>query len=371
MKIKNIVVTIVFCLFVFGFFALCILHEPNDFSESERRPLAQLPSITVSGVLSGESIKDFDKYTVDQFPFRDTFRSVYMWYRKNVAGIKESNGFAVEDGYISKVETVLYEESLAKVINSFKQIYENLLKDNGGKVYLSLVPDKNYFFANEYGYPSIDYEKLCEAMKNGLSEMEYIDIFGALALSDYYRTDTHWSQDKLLGVADAILGAMGQGKADGDYKVNSLYPFNGVYNSQSLLNLPPDTIYYLTNEILDGCTVFDYETGKTMPLYTLDKFDSREPYDIFLGGTKALLRIDNPRAEEKKELVVFRDSFGSSLIPLLCEGYSSVYVIDIRYVEAAYLGQLIDFEGKDVLFLYSTLIVNSNPAFKVTFQKNS
>ena len=81
---------------------------------------------------------------------------------------------------------------------------------------------------------------------------------------------------------------------------------------------------------------------------------------MFLSGTKALLRIDNPNATTDEELIIFRDSFGSSITPLLAEGYKSIYLVDIRYVMPDLLDRFIDFEGKDVLYLYSALILNSN-----------
>ncbi len=54
-----------------------------------------------------------------------------------------------------------------------------------------------------------------------------------------------------------------------------------------------------------------------------------------------------------RELVVFRDSFGSSLIPLLAQGYARTTVIDIRYIAPSRLDQLVSFHGQDVLFLFS------------------
>ena len=84
---------------------------------------------------------------------------------------------------------------------------------------------------------------------------------------------------------------------------------------------------------------------------------------MFLGGTKALLRIDNPDAQTDLELIVFRDSFGSSMVPLLVQGYKSVYVVDIRYVSPDAVEYYIETEGKDTLFLYSALILNQK-AFK-------
>ncbi|MBQ2264154.1 MAG: hypothetical protein II341_02020, partial [Oscillospiraceae bacterium] len=69
-------------------------------------------------------------------------------------------------------------------------------------------------------------------------------------------------------------------------------------------------------------------------------------------------------AKSQRELVVFRDSFGSSLIPLLVKDYATVTVVDTRYVSPDLLGQYLEFEKQDVLFLYSTLILNNSLALK-------
>ena len=41
-----------------------------------------------------------------------------------------------------------------------------------------------------------------------------------------------------------------------------------------------------------------------------------DPYSVFLSGSKSLLTITNPSADTDRELVIFRDSFASSLAPL-------------------------------------------------------
>ena len=68
--------------------------------------------------------------------------------------------------------------------------------------------------------------------------------------------------------------------------------------------------------------------------------------------------------KEEKELVVFRDSFGSSIIPLLATGYSKITVIDTRYISPKLLKEYVTFENKDVLFMYSTLIINDSNTLK-------
>ena len=362
-KIKNIAVTFSFLIALALLSGMCIKMylNPVATSESERRPLAQFPTeITWESIEDRTSIEKFEDYSVDQFPFREFFRSVKAKFHLNVLGLAENNGLAVKDGYIAKIEQEFNEEIVDYSLGRLQYVYEKFLKENGGDKFVAIVPDKNYFLGKEYGYPAPDYDKLTEDVKESLSGMEYIDLFGLLELEDYYRTDTHWSQDKIGAVVDKLLAEMGAAdRVTGDYKENTLYPFYGVYYGQSALQPEPDTITYLTSDILDSCTVYDYETGETYGIYNFEKFNGKDGYDFFLSGTKALLRIDNPNATTDEELIVFRDSFGSSITPLLAEGYKSVYVVDIRYVMPDMLDRFIDFEGKDVLYIYSALILNS------------
>ena len=329
--------------------------------------MAQFPDkITWDGIVDKTVIDEFEDYSVDQFPFREFFRSIKAKFQLNVLGLKENNGLATEDGYIVKIEQDFVDKNVDYSIGRLQHFYNMFIKDNGGDHYISLIPDKNYFLGKDYGYPAPDYAGLTDKVTSSLPQMEYIDIFGALELEDYYFTDTHWSQDKIHDVVEVLGNAMGFGdRISGNYTENKLEGFKGVYYGQSALNPAPDTLVYLTNDILNSCTVFDYEQNKTIGLYDLEKFKGSDGYDLFLSGTKPLLRIDNPNASTEDTLVIFRDSFGSSITPLISEAYKTIYIVDIRYIADATLMMydkmnMIDFEGADVLFLYSALILNSN-----------
>jgi len=367
-KIKNVVVTSVFVAFIALLAVLSVvsIFNPAERSEAERRPLAQFPSqITWEGIVDKTVINAFEKANVDQFPFREFFRGVKAKFQYNILGLKENNGLALKDGYIVKIEQDFNQDNLDYSIGRLQYFYDKLLKDNGGKHYVSLIPDKNYFLGQNSGYPAPDYAGLTDKVTTALPGMQYIDIYDKLALEDYYRTDTHWSQDKIGDVVNTIASAMGfADHLSGKYTENKLEGFKGVYYGQSALKPTPDTLVYLTNDVLNGCTVFDYEANTTTTIYNLDRFSGSDGYDVFLSGTKPLLRIDNPNAATDKTLVVFRDSFGSSITPLFAEAYATIYVVDIRYIDVTVLnlyeklGKL-DFEGADVLFLYSALILNS------------
>ncbi len=369
-KIRNIVVTVTFSLFIAFFAVLCVLRifSPVEYSDVEKRPLAQFPTnITVESILNTKeedksTIKQFEKFTVDQFPFREFFRRLEAQFQLNVLNLKENHGYVQENGSIAELETTFFEKGLNGALGRLQYIYDKYLKDSSGDKYVCLVPDKNYFLGRDFGYPVRDYNWLTGKLQAALPDMTYIDITGDLTLDDYYLTDWHWSQDGLLGVQNTITEALGSAdRFETPFKENVLEGFKGGYTDQSALYPAPEKLVYLTNDILDACTVYDYETNKTYGLYNHELFSSKVPYDFFLSGTRALLRIDNPNATTDEELIVFRDSFGSSLIPLLSEGYKSIYVVDIRYVMSDMVGNLIGgYEDRDVLFLYSATILDQN-----------
>ena len=148
------------------------------------------------------------------------------------------------------------------------------------------------------------------------------------------------------------------------YTEEKYEPFYGVYYGQSALNMEPDKIVYLTNDTIENSKVYYYEDTNNNKVYTTDKLKNLDKYDIYLGGASSFIEITNPNNKTGRELVLFRDSFGSSLTPLLIEAYSKITLIDVRYINSDTYLNMIDFKEQDVLFLYSTLIVNNSSTLK-------
>ena len=238
------------------------------------------------------------------------------------------------------------------------------MKDTNVHVYYSMIPDKNYFLAEQHGYPTLDYDVLREKLHIGLDYMQYIDIFPLLSIGDYYDTDTHWRQDCIVDVAKHLADAMGT-DIDTVYTTQELdNPFYGVYYGQLGLPVDADRITYLINDTLANCIVYDHQNGREMSVYDMEKATDRDPYEMFLGGSLAVITIDNPNANTDKELVIFRDSFGSSIAPLLVEGYAKITLLDARYLHQNMIGNFVTFDNQDVLFLHSTSVLNNEIAFK-------
>lgn len=368
MKNKMINTTILLVIVnVWMLVALFTWFSPSqEESIEERRKLNRFPKISSQSLLSGSFMQNFEEYAQDQFPYRFTFRSIKAFTRYYLFGQKENNNIFIQDGYAAKLEGFLNEASIRNAAYKFQYLYEKYMEASAVKVYLSIVPDKGYFLAKENGYVSMDYQKLFQIMKRYTQFADYIDLANVLEIHDYYRTDLHWQQEKLIKVAEKISDAFSR---DADItpayrKVDTDTTFYGAYYGQAALPMEADPLVYLTNDIIEGCTVHNAVTGETTAVYDMNKLAGKDPYDLFLSGNNAILVIDNPMAERKKELVIFRDSFGSSLAPLLLEEYSKVTMIDIRYISSDLIGDYVTFDNQNVLFLYSTTVLNSSNMLK-------
>lgn len=364
-KIKNIVVVVCFVSILAGFMITNIMKADADFSYSERRKLADLPQFSFHKLFSGDLFEDFEKYSLDQFALRDGFRSLKAIGSYYILRKLDNNGIYVFNGNINKIEYPLNEKSIANAANKLNEVYEKNLQ--GMKVYYSMIPDKNYFLASKNGYPAIDYKKMTDIMNQQIKNMIYIDLFDSLTIEDYYKTDIHWSQDRIINAANKLLEHMNAGAEvnRSHYVEKELYPFYGSYYGQLALSIRPDKLVYLTNEMLEKAIVYDYETKTESSVYNPDSFTGMDPYDVYLSGAKALITISNPDNTTGRELILFRDSFGSSIAPLLLEGYSKVTLVDLRYISTDLLGKYLEFtDNQDVLFLYNTMILNNSYMLK-------
>lgn len=334
----------------------------KDISEAERRPLAQAPTLTVENLLNGKFMEKFEDYTLDQFPLRDTFRQVKSLFHYYGLQQKDNNGIYIADGFAAKLEYPLNKDSVTHATDRFTRFYEKYLKEKGSKVYLTVAPDKGYYLAQENGYLAMDYAAMFSQLQAQMPWAQYVDITDCLDYQDYYRTDTHWRQEALLAAAGKLCQAMGvtAPRAEDFTKTALQRPFYGVYYGQAALPMEGETLYIMESQLLSQCRVYDLESGKYASVYDMTKQTSRDLYDVFLSGAKSMLTIENPNAKTDRELIVVRDSFGSSMVPLLVQDYAKVTLVDIRYMNLELVDRFLEFKGQDVLFLYSTLVLNNS-----------
>lgn len=354
-KVKNIIVSILFSCILIVVLLVNIFSKDKDISVSERRRLASFPEFSVNNLFNGTFFSNFDKYAVDQFMMRDTIRENKV--KLDLAIKNNYHDVYVYNDYLIKQEYPLNESSLKNLTDRINAISDKYLNDS--KIYYSVVPDKNYFVNN--GNLRMDYELLISKMKTELSSFNYIDIMNSLSLEDYYYSDSHFKQENIVKVSNVILDKMGNNQyKDINYNIQNVGVFKGVYSYQVPVKIKEDYINILTNEYIDNAIVYDNLNKIDINVYDKSKINSWDLYDIYLGGANGLLTIYNNLSSNEDELIVFRDSYGSSLVPLLISSYKKITVIDTRYISSSILSDYVEFTGQDVLFLYSVSTINNS-----------
>lgn len=364
MKKKNIAIVCITCILVAAITALCLFLPKAEYSHSERRLLAKFPELSVESISSGRFMQAFEDYASDNFPLRDEFRSLKAFISLRLLNQSDNNGVYEHQGQLTEALYPLNIKSIERATDIFEKIYEKYLKPANAKVYMCIVPDKGYYISDGAGMPSLDYSELYSVVKNHTGFAQFIDISDTLNADSYYKTDTHWRQEALLPAAQRIATAMGN-TFNSEFTENTLdIPFKGVYAGRYALPVKDENIVYLTNSVTDSCKVFDFENQKDIAVYDFQKAGGKDPYELFLSGSISLLTVTNPNAKTDKNLVIFRDSFASSIAPLLLEEYSQVTLADIRYAHYSTLCRMIELENSDVLFLYSTSVLNNSETLK-------
>lgn len=357
MKVKLITLGILCAILLLGCAGL--LFGNTEISVSERRPLAQWEDLEGTKLSNGTFMSKTESITMDQFPLRDWFRRLKAGFQYKLMGQKDNNGIYFQDENVGRLDYPLNELSVKYILSKINHISDTYLAGTNTNVYYCIVPDKNFYMAQELGYPTLDYDKLISMMDEGL-DMDKIEIFDLLSADSYYKTDPHWDQAALQPVAEHLVTSMGTAFSLKGVELKENGTLTGAYLGQSALPLAPDTLQYWEGGILGPWRATDMTTNRRIPVYDLNGLAGDDPYDFFLGGAAPLQVIENPKSATDKELIIFRDSFGSSIAPLFSGSYRKVTLVDTRYINSNLLGNYLKFTNQDVLFLYSTGIINES-----------
>ena len=349
---KDKITTILFIIYISFFSILHIVLKDETISETERRKLATFPNFN----LNSEYITKLDKYLLDHFPFRNNFRSIKAKYNYNILNKLDNNDIYLKDNYIFKTNYPTNKESIDKFINNI-----NKFKNLTNNTYIMIVPDKNYYLKDD-NFLNIDYEYIYNKIDD--LNIKTIDIRNILELNDYYETDTHWKQEKLDKVVKQMSEVMDFDYKKQNYEAKTFDKFYGVYYGESAINRKPETLTYLINDNIKNAEVKYFENKELNKVYNIENLESLDAYEVYLDGASSFIEINNKSAKTEKELVIFRDSFSSSLTPLLIDYYSKITLIDNRYINSNEFFKLIEFKNQDIIFIYSTLIINDSGSLK-------
>ncbi|MCI2058230.1 MAG: hypothetical protein LKJ80_03375 [Oscillibacter sp.] len=229
------------------------------------------------------------------------------------------------------------------------------------RVFCATVPHKSYYARTELPV-YLDHALISDSLSRQLPGWTCVELADTLTLADYYRTDAHWRQETLFPAAEKLGTAMHFTVDRSAFTALSRDGFVGAYRTLDA-SLESETVRWLTSPATGSAQVQDVQHPAFHGVYALSALDTASPYDLFLSGPTPLTVITNPAAPQR-ELVVFRDSYASSLVPLLLDAYSKITLVDLRYMSSSLLPQYVEFGGADVLCLFSDQVVNNSRLLK-------
>ena len=312
----------------------------------------------------------FDDYAADRFVFRDVFRGIHSYIVFDFYMLTDKSGLYrsadVGLGEFRATDPVAFRQSAQRIKRAADSLAGYELN-----IYYGLVPDKSMFA--EFFMPGFDMGLAQTILHDVLGDFSYVSLEEVMQGGHFYKTDLHWDQSQIPAVAthllmrmDATVQVAPEELANLSFRqvpIHTAGDFFGVYAGQLAMPVTPDSMRYIDFpevqvRYLNDRTL-EFEPG---PMYDFERFLGIDPYDFFLRGPQPLIVLENENAPEGRELYLFRDSFGSSLAPLLMSSYARITLIDLRYINLMILDQFVEFvPGSDVLFLYSSQIFN-NPS---------
>lgn len=359
--------TIVFLIFVFSVSVLFIALPKKEYSENEKRYMAEFPKFTAESFFSGDFGVDFEKYLSDHMPFRTFFVGLNSYYN-NALGNPLSNGiYNCKDGYLIN-DPPTYER-----LDINFSIISDFAKENDVKTTMVLAPSTGYVCSDLLPNKHIVYkdDEYFEKAKGVLSEndVDFIDMREPLknaynaGTQVFYKTDHHWTSEGAFIAYCQLADSLGfERKEKNRYDITEYDDFYGTtYSSSGFWMTKPDSIETWESKDIKPNTISveitegdKKSTSKSM--FYLDNLKEMDKYPIYLDGNHPYTTITNKtlsKNENSKKLLIIKDSFAHSLTPFLADHYAEITMIDMRYYKQN-IAQLVESGDFDnVLFVYS------------------
>lgn len=380
-KARNLSICIVFIAVIFSLSIATVLKKEKKFSSSENRVLQTKPKFTIDALFDGSYTKAYEDYITDQFVMRDQWIT-FKVYAELALQKKDINGvYFGEDGYLIQqhLASGIDEKLVAKNKQALKEFVEAYKEKYNVKVMLvptasNVLSDKLPKFAGEY-----DQDQFIDEMKQLLGADSFVDVREALNSHKdeyiYYKTDHHWTSLGAFYAYEEWAKAAGVAPfTSEDFTINEVATdFLGTTYSKVNIPVKPDSIHlYQFKDSKDFNTILDHYPGMEVEdekylmedVYNLEQLNGKDKYTVFLDGNHEIEQITS-NVKNGKTLLVIKDSYAHTIVPVIAGHYEKVIMIDYRY----FLGstkELMESTGvTDVLVLYNTMnFVEDKNSFK-------
>ncbi|MDL2323590.1 hypothetical protein LJC61_00365 [Ruminococcaceae bacterium OttesenSCG-928-A16] len=350
-----------FIIFVVVWGAIIVWNfvTPNQsFSEAENRTLASFPHFTVETLLDGDYMDGVDTYLNDHFAGRPYWVSGQSLMEYGLGKREINNVFIGNNALLGSTGQPDADIAAANIagVNAFAAQYKiptyTLLIPSSTAVQPQNLPT----FAEDW-----DEEGFIKTSNVAFGQgVTPVDAWTPLAAhSDeyiYYRTDHHWTTYGASLAYAQLAGAMGLPNRAQEFTTQTVSTtFEGTYQSKTGFPLvQKDTIELYqagqatTFSVFNGAEEVEYDS-----IFFPEFLQKKDQYSYFLGQVQPYVTVYTGAGTGKK-LLLFKDSYAHCLTPMLLADYDEIRLVDLRYLNGANIGSLVQAEQYDeALFLYS------------------
>ncbi len=355
-KIK-LLICLLFFGFLFAMMAAFLLLPHGDYSENEKRYLADAPVFNWQSLSSGEFSEDAESYVADHLPLRDFFVGLAANYDR-LSGRQVTKDIYVGDSGRLYEAPVEWNESAARrnmsVINDFALTV-------GQRVDIMIVPSAGYVLNYDISgladpYRDGDIIASIYAMaEGGVTPVNILGLFTSYPdpYALYYGTDHHWTSLGAYNAYSSYMDAAGRSALPREcYSVTAVEGFYGTtYSRSALWQYHSETIELWDSGQNITVTAADDTTHEGV--FYSERLEETDKYTVYLDGNQPIVRIHNADAEGEGSILVIRDSYANCLGGFLAGSYENVVLVDLRYYKQP-ISQLCEEEHfDDILIVYS------------------
>lgn len=347
---------------IFSVFLANILTPDRQISDTEKRELAEFPSVSVNRVLSGKFGNEFETYVSDQMAGRDAF--VYMKSDIDaLLGKKDSQGvYRCKDGYFMEYMQSVDTEKLDETLESVKKFSQDktsnitfVMVPNAVSIYPEKLPafavtedqDKwSEYISSKFQGTNVNYLYLGDTLKNAKEEIGNDE-------SLYYKTDHHWTTLAAYKSLDEVRSALGLSSPGAEYTPLTVCDsFSGSLVSKGGFSTGETDSIDIYVPGTDQDYIVTSGGTKLTSVYSMEGLESSDPYTVFLGGNQGHIRIETENTDKGK-LLVFKDSYFNCFLPFLIDDYSVIDVIDPRYYSDDLQNLIYQNEYESIMYFYN------------------
>ena len=352
--LSALIVTVI--LFAVSF--LSLVGKDREYSENENRYLTGKPQFSWSSLMDGKFMDDAEAYLSDQFLLRDKLVSL----RTDIDvffGKREINDVYIGKKHFLFEKPSVYNETRLK--KTFDAMNNLKAKNQGINTYIAIAPNSTEIVSSYLpsNAPVPNQAEQINKIYQNLTGFTPVDLCGPLKKAEnpqdlYYRTDHHWTAEAVNIAYREIAKSMGLDPNAYTYENLAVTDsFQGTLASSSGIFSAKDTIKVPTcpSDVMYRVTYVD-EERVTTTVFDQQKLGTKSKYEVFFGGNYSEVVIESSSSNDRV-LMVVKDSYANSLIPLLIPHYKKIIIVDPRYYNGN-IQDIIDTESvTDMLWLYN------------------